>query len=303
MSICLCCGARFEGDSAEGCDACGARPVGPPLARPERELPGYGRAFASASAGLLLAAVSLSAFAAALLRRETFSLSPAALLRAGETAAWELKWTALPLSLLCVYLCARLCRKVAGDPSRFAGLKLARAGVALSAVFALLLSGLVGVTVPERLRTRELARRAADEALLYAGDRALARYRARFGTYPASASDLKRLDDPECRLAAVVVQMEAGEYKPQADLASLSEGRAKSRGRRRASALVRARANSNADDSLGAGIVLTNYDLILPGRDRRLGTADDLRVRDGRVLPAEAVTGGRATNRSGAPSH
>ena len=302
MSICPCCGANLEGDLAEGCPSCGARPVGPPLARPERELPGYGRALASAGAGLVLLVASLAAFVGALLRRETFSLSPSALLRAAETAAWELKWTALPLSLVCVYLCARLCHGVAGDAARFAGLRLARAGVALSSVFALLLASLVGVTVPERLRTRELARRASDEALLYAGDRALARYRARFGTYPASASDLKRLNDPECRLATVVAQMEAGEYKPQADLASLSEGRAKSRGRR-ASALVRARANSNADDSLGAGLVLTNYELILPGRDRLIGTADDLRVRDGRVLPAEPVTGARATNRSGAPSH
>lgn len=288
---------------AEGCPSCGARPVGPPLARPERELPAYGLALASAGAGLLLAAVSLSAFAAALLRRETLSLAPAALLRAAEAAAWELKWTALPLSLLCVYVCARLWRRVAGDPSRFTGQGLARAGVAASAVFALLLAALVGVTVPERLRVRELARRAGEEALLYAGDRALARYRERFGTYPASASDLKRLDDPDCTLAAVVAQMEAGDYKPRADLASLSPGRSKSRARRRTSALVRARANSNADDALGAGLVLTNYELVLPGRDRLLGTSDDLRLRDGRVLRAEPPAGGRATNGGGAPSH
>jgi hypothetical protein len=48
--------------------------------------------------------------------------------------------------------------------------------------------------------------------------------------------------------------------------------------------------------------VLTNYELILPGRDRLLGTADDLRLRDGRIVAAPA-TGGRSTNRGDRPSH
>ena len=297
MTICPCCGAKLEGDLAEGCASCGARPVGPPLPRPERELPGYGRALASVGAGLVLAVSSGAAFVGALLRRETFSLSPSALLRAAETAAWELKWTALPLALLCAWACVRACRRIRLEPARFAGLRLARAGAATTIAVWLLLATLVGVTIPERLRKRELARRAAENALLYASDQALARYRARFGTYPAQASDLKRLDDPTCELAAVVAQLEAGEYKPRTDLASLSTGRGRSRGRRRAAT----RAASNADDSMDAGLALTNYELVLPGRDRLLGTEDDLRLRDGRIVAAPP-TGGRSTNRGDRPS-
>lgn len=301
MTICPCCGAKFEGDLAEGCASCGARPVGPPLARPARELPGYGRAFASAGAGLVLAFASFAAFVGALLRREDFSLAPSSLLRAAETAAWELKWTALPLALVCACACARACRRIRLEPSRFTGLRLARAGAATTAAVGLLLAALVAVTVPERLRRREVARRAAENALLYASDQALARYRARFGSYPAHASDLKRLDDPTCELAAVVAQLEAGEYKPETDLASLSTGRGKSRGRR-TTALVRARGARNADDSMDAGLALTNYELTLPGRDRLLGTEDDLRLRDGRIVAA-VPTGGRSTNRGDRPSH
>jgi len=301
LTICPCCGAKFEGDLAEGCASCGARAVGPPLARPERELPGYGRALASLGAGLALAVAALAAFFGALLRRETFSLAPSALLRAGETAAWELKWTALPLALVCACACARACRRIRLEPARFTGLRLARAGAATTIAVGLLLAALVGVTIPERLRRREIARRAAENALLYASDQALARYRARFGSYPAHASDLKRIDDPTCELAAVVALLEAGEYKPETDLASLSTGRGKARGRR-TTALVRARGAKNADDSMDAGLVLTNYELVLPGRDRLLGTADDLRLRDGRIVAASA-TGGRSTNRGDRPSH
>jgi hypothetical protein len=140
-----------------------------------------------------------------------------------------------------------------------------------------------------------LARAAADEALLYAGDRALFEYRKRFGTYPASVSDLRKLDDPDCSMSEAIALMESGLYAPETDLASLSAGRAKGRGARRPSAVrVRAAASRNTDDLTVAGLSLTNYQLVLPGRDKILGTADDLRIRDGVVtksaLPVERST-------------
>ena len=67
-------------------------------------------------------------------------------------------------------------------------------------------------------------------------------------------------------------------------------------------ALGRARAAKNTHDSMDAGLALTNYELILPGRDRLLGTEDDLRLRDGRIVAA-VPTGGRSTNRGDRPSH
>ena len=73
--ICPCCGVRFEGEMREGCRACGAREVGPPLARPQRELPSYGYAFAAIAAGLVLVAAFVTAFVSTLLQFEIDSLA------------------------------------------------------------------------------------------------------------------------------------------------------------------------------------------------------------------------------------
>ena len=279
MTICPCCGAKFEGELSDGCASCGARAVGPPLARPERELPAYGHALAVVAAGLLLFLALAVAFVAALLQREALDLGPSALLRAAETAAWRLKWSALPAALLLTLLCQRLYARMRREPSRFVGHRHARAGLALTIAVAFALTTLIGITVPERLRMRELARRAAENAVLYETDLALARYRKRFGTYPSTLEDLRRLEDPDGSVARLLARIEPGEYKPETDLASLSAGRAKARGRRRASALQRA--GAGASDMTDEGIALTNYELVLPGRDKILGTDDDLRIRDG----------------------
>ncbi|HEV3467935.1 MAG TPA: hypothetical protein VG148_01330 [Pyrinomonadaceae bacterium] len=294
MTVCPCCGSKSEGDLRGGCAACGARAVGPPLARPERLLPGYGRALLLASAGALAALVFAAAFAAALLRRESLVLSLDSLLRAAEAAAWRLKATVLPLSTLAALLGARAYAGMRREPSRFAGRGAARAGLALTCAVAVALAALVAVTIPERLRRRELAREAAGRALLYAGEQALSRYRARFGTYPASLEDLRRLDDPDCEIANLLVALGAGEYKPETDLASLAAGRGKGRGRRRA-ARTRAASARTTDDLAEAGLALTNYELTLPGRDGLPGTADDLRIRDGRILagPRQPVNDAR----------
>jgi hypothetical protein len=291
LNICPCCGSKSEEDLRGGCAACGARAVGPPLARPERELPGYGHAFWLAAAGAVAALAFAASVAGALLRRETLGLSFGSLLRAGEAAAWGLKWSLLPLSFVATFVGLKVYARMRREPQRFVGHGAARAGLALVAAVAVALAALVGVTVPERLRRRELARQAEGRALLYATDQALARYRARFGAYPASVYDLRRLDDPTCEISNLLVVLEAGEYKPQADLASLADGRAKGRARRKG-ARPRTVTASATDDLAGAGLALTNYELTLPGRDQILGTADDLRLRDGRIIegPRSAST-------------
>jgi hypothetical protein len=134
---------------------------------------------------------------------------------------------------------------------------------------------------------RELARQAAENAVLYETDLALTRYRKRFGTYPTALTDLRRLEDPDGAVARLLAVVAPGEYKPEADLASLNAGRPKSRTRRRAG-VVNARA-AGADDSTDAGLSFTNYALALPGRDKILGTDDDLYIRDGLILDAAAA--------------
>jgi hypothetical protein len=256
--------------------------VGPPLAPPERLLPSYGHAFAVCAAGLVLLTAALSATVGSLLQFEEFALDAKTLLRAAETAAWRLKWTALPGGVLLVVLCEWLYARMRREPSRFVGHAYARAGLAAVATVTLALFVLIGVTVPERLRMRELGKRAAENAVLYETDLALARYKKRFGTYPAALTDLRRLEDPDGSVARLLAVIAPGEYKAETDLASLSAGRsAKSRRGRRVSALA-ARAAGSAD-TIDAGIALTNYGLTLPGRDQVLGTADDLYIRDGRI--------------------
>jgi hypothetical protein len=280
--MCPCCGESFEGESEEGCASCGARRVGPPLAAPERVLPSYGHALAVCAAGFVLLAAAVGAAVSSLLQFEEFTLDAKTLLRAAETAAWRLKWTALPAGFVLTGLCYRLYARMRREPSRFVGHVHARVGLLTTAAVAVALATLIGVTVPERLRMRELGLRAAENAVLYETDLALARYRKRFGTYPAALTDLRRLEDPDGSVARLLAVIAPGEYKPETDLASLSVGRgAKARGRRRVSALP-ARA-AGAADTTDAGIALTNYGLTLPGRDRVLGTADDLHIRDGRI--------------------
>jgi len=277
--MCPCCGDGFEGEAGGACGSCGARRVGPPLALPERVLPSYGHALAVSTAGLVLLLAALAATVGALLEFEEFSLAPKTLLRAAETAAWRLKWTALPAGLVLMVLCEWLYARMRRAPSRFVGHVHARAGLAAVATVTLALAALIGVTVPERLRMRELARRAAENVVLYETDLALARYRKRFGTYPAALTDLRRLEDPDGSIARLLATIVPGEYKPETDLASLNAGRtAKSRRRPRAGAT-----RASATDTTDAGIALTNYGLTLPGRDRVLGTADDLHIRDGRI--------------------
>lgn len=287
--ICPCCGVKFEGEMSDGCDACGARSVGPPLARPRRELPSYAYAIAAIAAGLVLVSAFAAAFVSTLLQFEIESLASfdaQLLLRVAEKTAWRLKWTALPLSLAAVWACARFSRAVGREPSRFAGLRLVRAGLASSALVAAALVTLIGVTVPERLERRRLALRAADNALLYASDQLFSEYRKRYDTLPASVADLRKLDDPECTFARVIAELELGDYKPETDLASLSPQIERSRKTRRSPARVRNIAARSTDDLPDANLSLTNYELVLPGRDKILGTEDDLRIRDGLILEA-----------------
>jgi hypothetical protein len=298
LTICPCCGEKFEGELSDGCASCGARAVGPPLARPERELPSYGHALAVCAAGFVLLSAFVGAAVAAVLRRETLSLDASSLLRAAETAAWELKWTALPASLLLSLACRKLYARMRREPARFVGHGHALAGLSLTVAVAVALTTFVAVTVPERLRVRGLARRAADNALLYETDIALGRYRRQFGTYPATISDLRRLEDPDGSVARLLAVLAAGEYRPETDIASLTTGRAAARSKRRGAAL-RSRA-SNADDLPGESIVLTNYELALPGGDRLLGTDDDLHIRDGLILEAPRPTAKTASTPQGA---
>jgi hypothetical protein len=294
VTICPCCGFKFEGTLSEGCASCGACSVGEALPKPERELPSYGRSLLLAVTGSLTVLVFLTQTIIALVKLAPSATPTLALssvfpldfwtwVAAGETAAWRLKWTAIPLTIIVLWGNLKIYRSMMKSPARFCGLGYAKTGLVASVLVPLLIAVLIGVTVPERLRLRQDGLRAASYAVGYRVDRALLEYSARFGTLPAELKDLRRLPDPDGSIAAALSNLDPSAYKPSADLASLP----KRKSRTLRGALIRnASLDTATDDSPGEGLSFTNYDLPLPGADKLMGTEDDLIVRDGVIIKA-----------------
>lgn len=300
MTICPCCGSKFEGDLQTGCTACGARSVGPPLARPERELPSYGRALAVGAAGALLLLTFLAATVAALFEPKPLSFGFWKIVAAAETAAWRWKWTGLPLAFVLLWLSGRARALMRREPSRFTGRRVARAGFAATAFVAFASVALIAVTVPERLRQREMAQKAADQSIVYATHRVLLQYSTAYRSLPTTADDLKRLPDPDGSVERVRLLLAEGDYFPEANLAAIPPATRKGGRSRRGGALrlTQASQKSNTDDAPGESLSLTNYSMVLPGRDKILNTEDDIRVRDGIVVEAVPPSASKSTSRS-----
>lgn len=301
--ICPCCGAQIAGDlQVDGCRACGAKAVGPPLARPEHELPALGLPLAVAASGALLALVFLTSTLFTLLGQKTFSPAFGNLVAAAETAAWRLKWVLLPLSILAAYAGHRALAHIHANRARYAAPRLAHAGFSLSVLTAFAAYALVGVTVPERLRQRRVAAESARNAEAYEPIKVLLEYQQQFGSLPASADDLRKLPDPDGSVARAAQMIRAGAYDPDATIASLPPARAGARG----NVKVGVRPVSlrpDLDDVRGQGLAFTNYTLRLPGPDKRLNTEDDLFVRDGMLVsaPAGGAAGARGAEATKAP--
>jgi hypothetical protein len=291
LLICPCCGAQAHvALGVEPCAGCGAFSVGPPLARPEFELPSYGLTAAVAGAGALLALVFAATTGFSLFERKPFSLAFWNVAAAAETAAWRLKWALLPLSIAAFVAGARALMRVSRDPSRYACVRFALGGFATSAMVATLMLTLIGITIPERLRQREAAIDAAKNVEAYDAIRALLEYQQQYGTLPTSAEDLRKLPDPDGSIARAATMISPGvaRYEPESSFASLPAS-AKSRGRRSTSVTIRPISlRSGADDAQQQGepLAFTNYTLRLAGADKKLGTPDDLFIRDGMIVPA-----------------
>jgi hypothetical protein len=298
LNICPCCGAQTAEDlQVDGCRACGALAVGPPLARPEYELPALGLPLAVAVSGALLAFVFAVSILFALLSQKTFSLGFSDILAAAETAAWRLRWTLLPLSVVAAYAGRRALARIGRTPARYAAPRLAYAGFSLSVLVAFGSYALVGVTVPERLRLRRVAAEAARQAPAYDAVRALLEYQQQYGSYPTNPDDLRRLPDHDGSVARAIEMIKAGAYDPDATIASLPPAPTGARGPRgNVNVGVRSVAlRPGVDDLRGPGLPFTNYTLRLSGPDEKLNTEDDVFVRDGQIVAAPAVGAGAGT--------
>ncbi|MBA3766343.1 MAG: hypothetical protein H0W99_05015 [Acidobacteria bacterium] len=279
MTVCPCCGGKFEGNLLDGCALCGARAVGEPLARPEIELPAYGRGVLVGAIGLLLLLFFTLSTIIALFEQTQLTIGFWPIVSAAETAAWRLKWTVLPFSVVALWGGWLIYASIRRESVRFAGHDLARCGLMASMLVIVMIATFIGLTVPERLRQRALGIYAGVEAQGYTVERALLEYRQRYKTYPTNVKDLQDgLPDRDGSIAAALSNIDPSTYQPRANLANASTAKP---GRLRGAALRRASMNNPTDDSVNEKISFTNYEVRLPGADKIPNTDDDWLMRDG----------------------
>ena len=110
---------------------------------------------------------------------------------AAETAAWRVKFVSIPVLFVTLWLGRKIYRSIRLQPEKFCGLKYARHGLLASTTVAFLIALLIGITVPARLRQRELAKEAAIRGNWHTFEAAVLEYRARYHSYPANLKDLR----------------------------------------------------------------------------------------------------------------
>jgi hypothetical protein len=218
-------------------------------------------------------------------RSESFSFW--AIVAAAETAAWQLKWISIPVFLVAAIFGTKLYSSMRLQPERFCGLQQARGGLVASLTVTLLIALLIGVTVPERLRHRQLAKEATVRAQWYTFERAMFEYKLKYQSYPADYKLLlERMPDPDGTLAS----LDPTGYKPSADVAVVTT-EPKSRSLR--GAVIRKASTAPTEDTTPEGLAFTNYVMRFPGEDKIMGTDDDWIGRDGVIMKlSEAAKGG-----------
>jgi hypothetical protein len=197
---------------------------------------------------------------------------------AGETAAWRLKWIAIPSLFIVLWFGRKLYRSILSQPEKFCGVTYARRGLLASATVAMLIALLIGITVPARLEHRRLSKEAAVLAQGYTIERALFEYRIKYHSLPADFKTLQeRVSDADGSLAEALKDLDPLAYKPSVDVAANSSERSpKLRG-----VVIRKASLSATDDTPSGGLAFTNYVLRLPGADKIPGNDDDWIVDNG----------------------
>jgi type II secretory pathway pseudopilin PulG len=290
VTICPCCGFKFVGALSNGCRQCGARAVGEPLPKPAHELPSYGRALVLAVGGSLTVLVFLTQLIVAMFQKKSGSFGFWTWVAAGETAAWRLKWIAIPLFIVTAWLGRKLYRSIKFQPERFCGVKYARRGLVSSCVVVILIAFLIVITVPARLENRRIAREEGIKANWHTFERALLEYRSLYKTYPADFKDLReRISDPDGSLAAVLATLDPNGYHPSADVAAVASEKSR---RLRGAVIRNASVSSAGDDMPTGGLAFTTYELRLPGEDKIFGNEDDWIASNGILRPYSEVAKG-----------
>ena len=283
MIICPACGSSVAGQLSNGCLSCGARAVGPPLAKPEHQLISYSVAGLTAFIGGVMAAGFLASTVVAWITKMGALPRVWNIVNAGETAASQLKWVALPIAMAGIWVGNKSLNAIKTSPKRFGGLRIARAGYSAAIVTTLLVGTLIGITVPERLRHYQWGLEAAENVRAYTLSRAILEYRELHGTFPAQdelISQLRTLPDPDGSIAEALRSIDVNGYQPTSVLAAAAP---KTKALARGGAIRNASLSTTPDPP---ALSFTNYELRLAGADKKLNTDDDIIVSDGLVMTA-----------------
>jgi hypothetical protein len=297
LIICPACGSSVEGQLCLGCPACGARAVGPPLAKPEHQLVSFGPAALTALGGGLMLIGFLASTTVVWVVSKGAALNLGTIIAAGQTAAWQLKWISVPVVIAVIFSGSRSLRTIRESPADFGGLRIARGGFSAAILATVLVATLIGVTVPERLRRRQWGIEAGELARGYTLHRALLQYREQHGTLPPRDEldrELRTLPDPDGSIAEALRNFDASGYEARSVTAAAAPT---TKPLPRGGALRTVSLNTTAD---APPVSFTNYELRLPGKDKKRNTEDDLVVRDGLILTLPELRDYRAS-RSSAP--
>jgi hypothetical protein len=300
-TVCPCCGFKFHGELRSGCHQCGVRSVGEPLSRPERELPFLGRALFVTVFGALMLLMLLVSTALVLIEKPPASFGFWNIVSGSEVAVWQLKFIAIPMSLIGFWLSRKIWSGIRTDRARFVGGWPVHAGFAAATISAFLYVALIGITVPARIHSYHLSVDAEQYAKAYAYDRMLLDYRSKFGTLPTVPGDLRKLPDPDGTIAEFLRDANQSTYRPSTELASASPQKMR-RGQPNRPRVQPASLGSGSDVQEGETVSFTSYELRTPGADGVYGNEDDLVMRDGVVekagsTPDPTRAGGASRNR------
>jgi hypothetical protein len=292
LIICPSCGSTVKADLCVGCPACGARAVGPPLAKAEHELPSFGRASIVFAAGFAVLCTFLGLLISVLVENKSWPRFWN-VVAAGEVAAWRVKWPAIPILIVLLIVGARVTRSIKQNPSRYIGLKAARLGLLSAVTAVVLIATLISLTIPVRLERRQWGIEAATYARGYTLNRALLAYRELHGTYPTDPDKffeaLRTLPDADGSIADALRFVNSNGYEPSAQLASNPKKKPLIP---RGTALRDGNAATTAES---APLSFNTYSLRLPSEHRLLGSDDDYILKDGVIQKASEVASASST--------
>lgn len=245
--ICPSCNHQLNA-TASVC-ACGARWVGPP---PTESISAVPRLIY----GMLALAVIVGAVAVQV------ALTIRSVYLSDLKWPWELFLTTsylskfiLPVVALAALLAWRGVRRARSRPTEYGAGRLSRSCLVASLLVFVLDAGVLLARVPDMLENRRIKQEAYTRAMLHKVNDLITQYRQQYGAYPERLIDLQEMD-PTIRPILDYWDHQLVYTPMSAEFASR-----------------------------GGPAPFQNFEVISRGRDGVLGTADDIVMRDGVILP------------------